>query len=33
VAERIKLENPSDGAMHVSHETIYTWFYFCRRVN
>lgn len=27
VAERIKLENPSDGAMHVSHETIYTWFY------
>jgi len=22
-----------DGALHVSHETIYTWFYFCRRAN
>jgi IS30 family transposase len=23
----MKLEHPSDSAMHVSHETIYTWFY------
>jgi len=27
VAARIRLEYPSDGTMHVSHETIYTWFY------
>ena len=33
VAERIKLENPSDGAMHVSHETIYTWFYLLPKAN
>ncbi len=27
VAARMKLEHPSEGAMHVSPETIYTWFY------
>jgi IS30 family transposase len=27
VAARMKLEHPNDGAMHVSHETIYTWFH------